>query len=81
MVNMEVSNKGMTVDQLWQLCVNMRKEGYGKKHIMISADDECNSFHSLWSGFEVDQKEINEWRSCSGFENSSVGADELVLLM
>ena len=78
MVSMEVSDKGMTVDQLWQLCVNMRRMGHGKRHILISSDDECNSFHALWSGFEVDQ--VREWLETSPCDIDA-DPEETALLM
>lgn len=81
MVNMEVSNKGMTVDQLWQLCVNMRRLGYGKRHVLLSEDDECNGFHSLWSGFETDPAEIHEIRAYCCDAREDLPDEEVVLLM
>ena len=41
----------LTIDELWRLCVEKRKQGQGKKKILISGDDEGNSFHELYYGF------------------------------
>lgn len=42
---------GITVEQLHVLCKKQMMEGNGKRHIIISGDDEGNSFHELFSGF------------------------------
>ena len=73
-------NHGLTVDDLWAFCVQMRKMGLGKKEILISSDDECNSFHTLWSGFEVDEHEIELWKGASYFHDNDDPKD-VVLLM
>ena len=41
----------LTIDELWRLCVEKRKQGQGKKKILISGDDEGNSYHELYYGF------------------------------
>ena len=43
--------QGITVEQLYQCCASEIKNGNGKRHIIISGDDEGNSFHELFYGF------------------------------
>lgn len=43
--------KGITIMQLYAECVKQINAGNGKRHIMISGDDEGNSFHELFYGF------------------------------
>lgn len=40
--------KGLTVRQLMAACRNEIAKGNGDRHILISSDDEGNSFHELW---------------------------------
>ena len=42
---------GITVMQLYAECVKQINAGNGKRHIMISGDDEGNSYHELFYGF------------------------------
>lgn len=52
--------KGMTVEQLHKDCEAMIKAGYGKRRIMITSDDEGNSFHELFYGFSPNlQNEVD----------------------
>ena len=46
--------KGITIEQLYVECVKQIKAGNGKRHIMISGDDEGNSYHELFYGFSPD---------------------------
>lgn len=41
----------VTVEELAALCANECKKGNGKKHILISQDDEGNGYHGLFFGF------------------------------
>ena len=43
--------KGITIEQLYKECAKQIKAGNGKRHIIISGDDEGNSFHELFYGF------------------------------
>ena len=43
--------KGITVMQLYTECSKQVAAGNGKRHIIISGDDEGNSFHELFYGF------------------------------
>lgn len=44
-------SKPITVLQLKKLCEDEIKKGNGNKVIMISSDDEGNSYHYLWYSF------------------------------
>lgn len=46
--------KGITVEMLCNECLKLMTSGNGKRHIMISGDDEGNSFHELFYGFSLD---------------------------
>ena len=43
--------QGITIEQLYKECAKQIKAGNGKRHIIISGDDEGNSFHELFFGF------------------------------
>lgn len=40
--------KAMTVKDLTEACIKQIQKGNGDKVIMISSDDEGNSYHYLW---------------------------------
>lgn len=44
-------SKAITVKELKRLCEIEILKGNGDNAILISSDDECNSWHYLWSGF------------------------------
>ena len=46
-----MTNLGLTVNQLLELCKEQIKQGNGNKHIIISDDDEGNGYHTLFFGF------------------------------
>ena len=48
------NNQGITVEQLYEECAKQIKAGNGKRHIMISEDDEGNGYHELFIGFSPD---------------------------
>ena len=60
MANKKV-NLGLTVEQLFLLCHEQIKKGNGKKHVLISDDDEGNGYHTLFYSFTDSDVE--------GFEN------------
>lgn len=43
--------KPITVEELYKYCKQEIVKGNGKKAIMISMDDEGNSYHYLWYAF------------------------------
>jgi len=54
----------ISVKELLELCKNEVKLGNGNKKILISADDEGNSYHELFYGFTNDTKEFKELIYC-----------------
>ena len=46
--------KAITIEQLYVECSKQIKAGNGKRHILLSGDDEGNSFHELFYGFSTD---------------------------
>lgn len=51
-------NLGITVGTLLKLCIEEVKKGNQDKHILISADDEGNGFHTLFYGFTSAPDEV-----------------------
>lgn len=51
--------KALTIKDLEKACIEQIKKGNGDKTIMISSDDEGNSYHYLWYAF-TSIKEIEE---------------------
>ena len=49
-------NQAITVSQLLQECLRQIQKGNGKKHILISSDDEGNEYHELFFSFSQDLK-------------------------
>jgi len=50
-------NKPITVNELKKMCEEQIKNGNGDSVIMISSDDEGNSYHYLWYDF-IEAKEM-----------------------
>ncbi len=46
--------EAITVEQLYLECARQMKAGNGKRHILLSGDDEGNSYHELFYGFSTD---------------------------
>jgi len=42
---------GITIGQLFNECAKQIKAGRGNRHILLSGDDEGNSYHELFHGF------------------------------
>lgn len=47
---------GITVNKLYELCKEQRRQGNGSKTILISDDDEGNGYHTLFFGFTPKEK-------------------------
>ena len=45
--------KAITVEQLHAACEAQMKAGNGKRRILLSGDDEGNSYHELFYGFSL----------------------------
>lgn len=52
--------KPVTVNVLEELCKEQIKKGNGNKVIMISQDDEGNSYHYLWYHFSTIEQALAE---------------------
>ncbi len=48
--------KALTVNQLLNECLKQLQLGNGNKHIMLSGDDEGNSYHELFFTFTTELK-------------------------
>ena len=44
-------NKQMTVNDLFELCKEAIRKGYGNKNIVLSDDNEGNGYHGMFYGF------------------------------
>jgi hypothetical protein len=42
--------KGITINQLAEMCKEQQQLGNGEKYLLMSSDDECNEYHQAWSG-------------------------------
>ena len=42
--------QGITVDQLFDMCLKQKALGNGSKCVLMSSDDEGNEYHQAWSG-------------------------------
>lgn len=51
--------KEITIEELSALCNAEITKGNGKKKILLSGDDEGNSYHKLYYGFTPTQEEGN----------------------
>ena len=48
----------MTVKELYNACAKQIKKGNGDKAVLITSDDEGNSYHGLFFEFNDDQSDI-----------------------
>jgi len=53
-----MANLGVTVNDLYKACAEEIKNGNGDKHIVISSDDEGNTFHTLFYLFATDRETV-----------------------
>lgn len=68
--------KGITIEQLYVECVKQMTSGNGKRHVMISGDDEGNSFHELFYGFSPCKDAIGDDSSMYPFGVTPEVADK-----
>lgn len=69
----------LTINDLWRECIRARKEGKGNKQVLISCDDECNGYHSLFFGVQTDQAQIKDLLEyCPAHDNND--PNDVVLL-
>lgn len=70
-------NKGITVKQLYNSCVEQLQKGNGDKYILITTDDEGNGYHTLY--YLLDDNEDNIQYAIE-MECDNHTADEVVVL-
>jgi len=71
-------DKGLTVKELLKECQQQVAKGNGDKYIIISGDDEGNSFHTLFYGITDDEREISYCLSLE--QDHSHTVDDTVVL-
>lgn len=54
----------LTVEELLEFCKEQVKAGNGKKHVILSGDDEGNSFHYLVYAFNEDVEGFSDNFDC-----------------
>ena len=70
-------NKGITVRELAKDLNKAIEQGYGDRHILISGDDEGNSFHTLFFSLSCDEDMIEQ---ALELEHDNHTPDEVVVL-
>lgn len=70
-------NKGITVYQLLNDCIEQVRIGNGDKYVVVSDDDECNGYHTLFEGISSRDMDI---RSAIEYEHDDHGINEIVVL-
>ena len=68
----------MTVAELKRKCIALEKQGLGNKEFLMSDDDECNGFHTLFEGFVTRQDDID---MCSDVFHDNNDPKNVVLLV
>ncbi len=64
--------EGLTVKKLLQFCQAEISKGNGEKVVLITNDDECNGFHTLYSGFIADEeKDIEKLKKYCDFHDAN----------
>lgn len=74
-----MATKGITVKELYD---DLRQEilaGNGNKTILISSDDEGNSYHTLWYTIQSDIDEVRKTKEATWFHDDD-NPEEVVLL-
>lgn len=69
--------KAMTVNDLEKACKEQMKKGNGDKIILLSDDDEGNSFHTLFYLFTDSKESIN---ALIKYQHDNFKADDVVIL-
>ena len=73
--------KALTIKELYDECQKQIIKGNGDKVIMISSDDEGNSYHYLWYSF-TDAKEVldSEYSVYSDFSENIAKMEDTIIL-
>lgn len=72
-----LSNKGITVRELFEACEEQMKMGNANKQIVISDDDEGNGFHTLFFSFTSNPKDVN---ALADYFHDGNNPDDVVIL-
>lgn len=74
-----MATKGITVKELYDDLCQEILAGNGDKTILISSDDEGNSYHTLWYTIQSDIDEIRKIKEATWFHDDD-NPEEVVLL-
>lgn len=74
-----MATKGMTVKELYDDLHQEILAGNGDKTILISSDDEGNSYHTLWYTVQSNVDEIKKIKEGTWFHDDD-NPEEVVLL-
>lgn len=74
-----MANKIITVRELMKLCQGQILLGNGDKQILISSDDEGNSYHSLFYGFTSGENTIRKIKKFADFHDDNNPKDVIIL--
>lgn len=66
----------MTVERLAMLALELIEQGYGKRKIVISDDNEGNGYHGLFYGFDTN---VKAWADVI-YDSTTKEPKELVIL-
>lgn len=69
----------ISVNDLYNMCKKMLSKGMGDKTIMISSDEEGNSYHTLFFGFVSDIETLQQCKDYGMFIED-VNPEDVVLL-
>ena len=72
-------NQGFTVKRLFQACLEEIARGNGDRHILISGDDEGNTYHELFFLFSHLQGEDINYGLPFGVSEDDVNAKYIIL--
>lgn len=62
--------KQLTVEALFRECATQIRKGNGKKHIVLSDDNEGNGYHGMYYGFTDIGEEFKDNINDSDFKDS-----------
>ena len=69
-------NKQMTVNDLFELCKEAIRKGYGNKNIVLSDDNEGNGYHGMFYGFT----EVTEGFEDEIYDSVTTSASDTIIL-
>lgn len=72
--------KYITVNQLLDFCKKQKEKWNGDKHILITSDDEWNSYHWLFYAFNDDYDEIKECEDYWIIDINWIDLENVILL-